>query len=180
MYTIIRKLSLSFVAVVAMAGARAQSSAPAMPEAVVNLNRFTGEWQANISTEMGDKSYQFDYTVKCIPVAGGNGYYWERSGTHPELGEMKGSDLFGYDRTDGKLHCYSVDNTGEARDLTCQWKSPDHLVMIYNGKENGKQISEQMDMTLTGDDQMEFSMKSSEDGKIKGSGSGTFHKITDK
>jgi hypothetical protein len=180
MHSIIRKSAITLLAIMAMAGARAQSSAPAMPEAVMNLSKFNGDWQANVTSTMGDKTYQFDYTVKCMPVAGGNGAYWEESGIHPTLGEMHASDLFGYDRTDGKLHCYTVDNMGTTRDHVCQWKTPDHLVLVYKGKENGKQITEQMDLNLKSDDDLEFTMNSMQDGKTQWSGSGTFHKIEDK
>src|SRR5664279_185842 len=110
MRTIIRKLMITLIAVMATAGVWAQASAPAMPESVTNLNRFNGEWQANVTSTMGDKTYQFDYTVKAMPVAGGRGSYWEESGVHPTLGEMHVSDLLGYDPADKKLHCFSVDN----------------------------------------------------------------------
>jgi hypothetical protein len=180
MSSIIRKSAITLVAAMAMAGVQAQSSAPAMPEAVINLNKFNGSWQASVSSQMGDKTYKFDYTVKCTPVAGGNGSYWEESGSEPSIGDMSASDLIGYNRTDGKLHCYSVDNMGTTRDNICEWKSPDHLVMQYQGRENGKQIVSKMDLVLTGDDVMEFTMNTTQDGKPQMSGSGTFHKIEGK
>ena len=180
MQSIIRKLMMTLMAVMAMAGAWAQASAPAMPEAVINLNKFNGLWEANITSIMGDKSYQYDYTVKCIPVADGNGAYWEESGTHPELGEMHTSDLLGYNSADGKLHCYSVDNMGITRDQVCEWKSPDHLYMEYNGIRDGKKTIEKLDLTFSGDDVLSFTGSSIQDGQTHWSGSGTFHKVTEK
>jgi hypothetical protein len=58
---------------------------------------------------MNDKTYQYDYTVKCIPIAGGHGAYWEESGIHPAIGEMLTSDLLAYNPSDRKLHCFSVE-----------------------------------------------------------------------
>ena len=178
--SILRKLMMTLMAVMVMAGAWAQASAPAMPEAVINLNKFNGSWEAKVTSVMGDKTYQFDYNVKCMPIAGGNGAYWEENGTHPALGEMHSSDLFGYDRADGKLHCYTVDNTGTTRDHICEWKSPDHLVLMYTNNEKGKQISEKMDLNFTGDDLLDFTMISTLDCTTQWSGSGTFHKVVEK
>jgi hypothetical protein len=158
----------------------AQSSAPSMPEAVINLNKFNGTWEANISSTMGDSTYQFDYNVKCMPIAGGNGAYWEENGLHPALGEMHASDLLGYDRSDGKLHCFSVDNMGTTRDYICEWKSPDHLIMMYKGIENGKNIVETSDFAFSETDKMDINMSSIQDGKTQWSGSGTFHRVIDK
>jgi len=167
------------MAVMAMAGAWAQASAPSMPEAVVNLNKFNGSWVANLSSVMGEKTSQFDYMVKCNPIAGGNGAYWEESGTDPDLGDMRASDLFGYDRIDGKLHCYTVDNMGTTRDHIAEWQSPDHLVLVYNGNENGKQVEEKLDFVFKGDNLLDFSGSSTIDGKNQWKGTGTFHKIED-
>jgi hypothetical protein len=180
MHSIIRKLMMTLMAVMAMAGAWAQASAPAMPEAVINLSRFSGEWQANVTSIMGDKTYQFDYTVKASPVAGGRGSYWEEWGTHPDLGEMHTSDLLGYNPADKKLHCYTVDNMGTTLDQICEWKSPDHLYMEYKGMQNGKQVINKTDLNLTSDDEMSFTGSSVLDGKTLWSGSGTFHKVTEK
>ncbi len=180
MQSIIRKLMMTLMAVTAMAGVWAQASAPAMPEAVINLNKFNGVWQANVTSIMGEKTYQYDYNVKCVPVAGGNGSYWEESGVHPAIGEMHTSDLLGYNPSDRKLHCYSVDNMGVTRDQVCEWKSPDHLYMEYKGKQDGKKIIEKVDLNFTGDDVLSFTGNSVKDGKTQWSGSGTFHKVKEK
>ena len=156
MKSMIVKLAMTFIAVMSIAGARAQASAPAMPEAVINLSKFNGVWQASLTSIMGDKSYQYDYTVKCIPVAGGNGAYWEESGVHPALGEMLTSDLLAFNTADKKLHCYSVDNMGIIRDQVCVWKSPDHLYMEYTGIQDGKKVTEKVDLNFTGDNLLGF------------------------
>ena len=158
----IQKLVLTLLAFILTVGAWAQASAPSMPEAIVNLNKFNGNWQAKWTSSMGDKSYQFDYNVKCMPVAGGSGSYWEENGIHPAMGEMNSSDLFGFDRSDGKLHCYSVDNMGATRDQIC---------------ENGKRIMEKTDLTFTSGDMLDVTASSMIDGKTQWSGSGTFRKI---
>ena len=173
----IQKLVLTLLAFILTVGAWAQASAPSMPVAIVNLSKFNGNWQAKWTSSMGDKSYQFDYMVKCMPVAGGSGSYWEENGIHPAMGEMRSSDLFGFDRSDGKLHCYSVDNTGATRDQICEWRSPDHLIITFNGSENGKRITEKTDLTFTSDDMLDVTASSMIDGKTRWSGSGTFRKI---
>jgi len=173
----IRKLMMTLIAVMMIAGAWAQASAPSMPEAIINLNKFNGSWEAKWTSTMGDKSYQFDYNVKCMPIAGGNGAYWEENGLHPALGEMHSSDLFGFDRSDRKLHCYSVDNSGITRDQICEWVSPDHLVMEYNGSEDGKHIIDKTDLNFRSDDMLDVTASSIIDGKVQWSGSGTFHRI---
>ncbi len=180
MQSIIRKLMMTLMAVMAMSGAWAQASAPAMPEAVINLSKFNGIWQANITSNMGDKSYQYDYTVKCMPIAGGNGSYWEESGIHPALGETLTSDLLGYNPADKKLHCYSVDNMGMTRDQVCEWKSPDNLVIVYSGMKDGKRMIDKLDLTFKGDDMLSFTGSSVLDGKTQWSGYGTFHRQADK
>jgi len=180
MQTIIRNLMITILGLMPVTMVLAQASAPSMPEAVVNLSRFNGNCEDNMTSIMGDKSYQVDYKVKCIPVASGNGAYWEENATQTSMGDWHASDLFGYDRTDGKLHCYSVDNMGSTHDRIADWKSPDHLVLVYNGLENGKQVSEQLDFNLKDDDVLEFTGNSTVDGKSQWSGTGTFHKIEGK
>lgn len=175
----IQKLMMTLVAVMMIAGAWAQASSPSMPDAIINLNKFNGNWQAKWTSTEGDKSYQFDYNVKCMPIAGGNGAYWEESGIHPAMGEIRSSDLFGYDRSDKKLHCFSVDNTGMTQDQICEWISPDHLVIRYNGAENGKQIAGKVDLQFTSNDMLDVTVSSMMDGKEQWSGSGTFHRMED-
>jgi hypothetical protein len=98
----------------------------------------------------------------------------------PSMGEMHGSDLFGYNASDAKLHCFSVDNMGSSKDQICEWKSPDHLIIQYSGTSDGKQIEDRLDFTFTGDDVLDFSGTSTADGKTQWSGTGTFHKVQDK
>ena len=129
---------------------------------------------------MNDKTYQYDYTVKCIPVAGGHGVYWEESGIHPAIGEMLTSDLLAYNPSDRKLHYFSVDNMGVTRDQVCEWKSPDHLYMEYSGIQDGKKIIEKVDLNFIGDDLLGFTGSSVKDGKTQWSGSGTFHRVVEK
>jgi hypothetical protein len=180
MKSIIGKLMMTIIAVMSMATVWAQASAPAMPEAVINLSKFNGVWQASINSKNDDKNYQYDYTVKCTPVAGGHGAYWEESGVHPAIGEMLTSDLLAINPADKKLHCYSIDNMGMTRDQVCVWKSPDHLYMEYNGIQDGKKVVEKTDLKFTGNDLLTFTGVSVKDGKTQWSGSGTFRKINEK
>jgi hypothetical protein len=180
MKSMIRILMTTLMALVSISGVWAQASAPAMPEAIINLSRFNGVWQASMNSAMDNKTYQYDYTVKCTPVAGGHGAYWEESGVHPDLGEMLTSDLLAINPADKKLHCYSIDNMGMTRDQVCIWKSPDHLYMEFNCMQDGKKVVEKADLKFTGNDLLTYTGVSTKDGKTQWSGSGTFHKITDK
>jgi hypothetical protein len=170
-------LLLSFLLFVVITEAQKSQPSPQIPESVQWLKKFNGLWQANMTSTMADKKYQFNYTVKCWPVAGGNGYYMEETGKEPTLGEMKGADLMGYDPTDGKLHCYSVDNMGSLMNYTCEWKAPDHLYMESNTMKDGKPCLSTLDMIFKDDNTMDFSMSMMMDGQTQASGSGTFHKV---
>lgn len=180
MKSMIKIFMTALMAIVSISGVWAQASAPAMPEAIINLSRFNGVWQASMNSTMDNKSYQYDYTVKCTPVAGGHGAYWEESGVHPAMGEMLTSDLLAINPADKKLHCYSVDNMGMNMDQICTWKSPDHLYMEYTGIQDGKKVVQKGDLTFSGNDILTFSGVATVDGKTEWSGSGTFHKVTEK
>jgi len=64
MYSNIRELMVPLLAIRTIAGVWAQATAPSMPEAIINLNKFNGACEAKLTSMMRDKSYQCNYNVK--------------------------------------------------------------------------------------------------------------------
>jgi hypothetical protein len=155
---------------------RGQEKKPEVPEAVKNLAKFVGKWESNASLMAEGKTYKVLYKVDCRLIADGNGLYVDEWFSNKELGTLKGSDLFGYDPYDTKIHVYSVDNMGTTHEHTGEWLTPDHLYVEHNSVREGKKYVEKLDFTFAKKDELQFKLVGTLDDQVVQTGEGTFHR----
>jgi hypothetical protein len=171
------KLSL-VVIILAFAGSvsYAQDMKMETPEAVKNLMKFLGDWQAKATLTMEGKTYTVDYMVSCKKTADGSGLYADEWFTSPELGTMKGANLAGYDPFDKKVKWFSVDNMGTTHEHVGEWESPDHLFIQHVGMHDGKKYVENIDFHFMGTDEIHFMLAATLDGADAEKAEGIFNK----
>lgn len=146
------------------------------PEAVKNLMKFLGDWQAKATLTMEGKTYTVDYRVSCKKTSDGSGLYADEILTSPDLGTIKGANLAGYDPFDKKVKWFSVDNMGTTHEHVGDWKSPDHLFIQHVGMRDGKKYVENIDFHVMGTDEIHFMLAATLDGATAEKAEGIFHK----
>ncbi|MES2620806.1 MAG: hypothetical protein V4615_08135 [Bacteroidota bacterium] len=151
----------------------ANSNAPA---AVKNLMKFNGRWVGNVTIVTEGKTHKVEYRLIGRSTAGGYGLYLDESFRDSTLGEMKASNLVGYDPNDEKIHWYSVDNHGSTHDHTGSWKSPDSLFMEHSGVRKGKTYQEKISVIFKGKEEVQLSLVATLDGKESEKISGVFQR----
>ena len=176
MKTVFATTCLAAILLLGIAPSRGQEKKPEVPEAVKNLMKFVGKWESNASLGMEGKTYKVLYKVDCKPIADGNGVYVDEWFSSKELGTLKGSDLFGYDPFDTKIHVYSVDNMGTTHEHTGEWQTPDHLYVEHNSVREGKKYVEKLDFTFAKKDELQFKLVATLDGQVVQTGEGVFHR----
>lgn len=163
----------------------AQTGTPSMPEPLAKLMMWEGMWEAQATLSLEGKSYPLAYHADFRKTADGNGLIMEERFDHPDLGNLRGSNLIGCNANDGKIHWFSVDNFGTVHEHVGMWKSPDHFFMearetmapaMENGKPAGKQrrYLERIDFHVKGRNTLEFNLVATIDGKPYEEITGTF------
>lgn len=146
------------------------------PAEVMNLMKFNGNWEADVTMSMQGKSYRGVYTWQSKETAEGNGLIGEEGFSNPDIGTMKGTDLAGFDPTTAKIRWFTVDNMGTAHEHSGEWITPDHLFLEHESTREGKRYVEKIDFVFKGDDTLDFKLVGTLDGNEIESGEGVFHK----
>lgn len=158
------------------AAAHSSSANSNAPVAVKNLMKFNGRWVGNVTIVTEGKTHKVEYRLIGRSTAGGYGLYLDESFRDSLLGDMKASNLVGYDPNDEKIHWYSVDNHGSTHDHTGSWKSPDSLFMEHNGVRKGKSYQEKISVIFKGREEVQLSLVATLDGKESQKISGVFQR----
>lgn len=130
------------------------ANSQSIPEALNNLFRFEGNWQGPATLVLDGNTYSFTYHANFVRNAEGTGMYMEESFSHPDLGDLKGYNLIGYNARDEKIHWFSVDNFGTTHDHLGYWVSPDHFFMGVTEKHDGKKFEELIDIVFVSSNQV--------------------------
>lgn len=125
-----------------------------IPEALSNIFRLEGNWQGPATLVLDGNTYNFTYYANFTRNPENSGLYMVESFSHPDLGELKGYNLIGYNSRDERIHWFSVDNFGTTHDHIGYWKSPDHFYIETTEKHGGKKFEELIDITFQGNDQV--------------------------
>jgi len=80
----------------------------------------------------------------------------EESFSSPDLGELKGYNLIGYNSRDEKIHWFSVDNFGTTHEHLGYWISDNHFFMGVTEKKEGKKFEELIDFIFVDNDHLAF------------------------
>jgi len=147
---------------------------PAPPKALTDLMRLEGKWQGPATLNIDGKMYKFTYYADFKKTADGTGMYMDEWFSAPELGNMKGANLVGYNTNDSKVHWFSVDNFGTTHDHPGMWKSANHFFMQANEMQGKKKFIEKIDLNFKGDDTMDLLLVATLDGKEIERGTATF------
>lgn len=149
---------------------------PAIAKPMSDLLKLEGKWEGPAKLKINGKSYEFSYYADFLKTADGSGLYMQEWFNAPGLGNLKGSNLIGYNANDSKIHWFSVDNFGTAHDHIGIWKSGNHFFMQANEIQGKKKFVEKIDLTLRDNDTMEFLLIATIDGKETENGIATFHR----
>ncbi|MES2795222.1 MAG: hypothetical protein V4683_04605 [Bacteroidota bacterium] len=165
----------ALVTMFAMFCANAQDQAT-KPNALLNLMRFEGQWEAPTTMVLEGKTYLFTYYLEFKKTADGSGLSMEEWFSSPELGTLKGSNLIGYNGNDEKIHWFSVDNFGTSHEHIGVWKTNDHFYMQANEKQQSKKFVENINMVFKSNDLLELTLTASLDGNEFEKVSGLFQR----
>jgi hypothetical protein len=157
-------------------GLIAQENAPAIPEQAKKLQMFVGTWEGTGSMTMGDMKHDIKITHINEPIADGWGF------KNTEINEMdgmkayRGNSLFGYDAGGGKVHMYTVSNYGDCHDHAGNWTGENSLRLQYDGIQDGKPMTEVINITADSPTKYHFTGNVKVDGKQMSSLEGTMTK----
>ena len=130
-----------------------------MPAGQKNLMQFIGKWKStDIKMTMGDKTYNGEFDIECVPVNNNTGIRANEKFTNNELGTMLAEDLLGYDPNLQQVHMYTIDNMGTTHDHVGYWIDDHHLFLEYQGVVDGKMFVEQLDMVIANANTMNFKL----------------------
>ena len=139
------KKKIALIVLLAGLGLSNANSQP-VPDALSKLFRIEGNWKAPTTMVLDGNTYQFDYYASFSINAESTGMYMEEHFTSPELGELKGYNLIGFNARDEKIHWFSVDNFGTTHEHLGTWITDDHFSMSVTEKHNGKKFEETIDL----------------------------------
>lgn len=169
-------LVLSAALLLVTAFAQQTLAQPPTSPALESILRFEGRWSGQATLVLEGKTFQFAYHADFKKTSDGKGLYMEEWFTSPELGEMKGSNLIGFNANDGKIHWFSVDNFGTTHDHLGTWKTADHFAMQTTEMQGGKKFVEKIDMKVRSNELMDLTLVGTLGGKEFEKLSVTFHR----
>ena len=120
-------------------------------DALNKLFRIEGNWMAPTTMVLDGNTYTFNYYANFTRNAESSGIYMEEYFNSPELGDLKGYNLIGFNSRDEKIHWFSVDNFGTTHEHLGYWVSENHFTMSVTEKHNGKKFEETIDLIFIDD-----------------------------
>ena len=173
-----KKTILLFVFIISIVGfkeVRSQDHKPmAPPDILQKIINWEGDWQADLTMKMGDKtSKSVDY-ISFSKASDGMGVSAKEWMDNPQGGKVYITHLVGYNMEDKKLHWFSVDNMGGCGEALGTMTGGNHIHLAGTGKMDGKPMKQTVDLTIKDNNTVEFNMVMMVDGKTVRSGMGTF------
>ena len=124
------------------------ANSQSVPDALNKMFRFEGNWMAPTTMVLDGNTFQFNYYATFSKNAESSGMYMEEWFSSPDLGDLKGYNLIGFNARDEKIHWFSVDNFGTTHEHLGEWITDDHFTMIVTEKKNGKKFEETIDLVF--------------------------------
>jgi hypothetical protein len=151
-----------------------QNKPMAKPDILQKIMNWEGDWQANLTMKMGEKtSTSMDY-ISFSKASDGSAVSAKEWMDSPQGGKVYITHLVGYNPEDKKLHWYSVDNMGGCGEAIGTMTADNHIHLAGSGKQDGKPMKQTIDLTLKDNNTVEFNVVVTVDGKTVRSGKGTF------
>ena len=133
-----------------------------------------GEWEANLTMNMGGKTATGVDHIKWSKASDGKaatGMQWMDS---PMGGKYYASHLVGYNMEDKHLHWFVVDNMGQCQESWAEMAGDNHIRLKYSGKKDGKPISSTVDLMIKDQNTVDFKSVLMEGGKTTETSMGTY------
>jgi hypothetical protein len=126
-----------------------------IPGEVRALERFLGTWKATGSLAMEGANLPMSGEWRFAHAAGGWGLVAELNAEIEGMGAYHEHDLVGFDVETGRLHIYSLTNTGAVHDHPAGWVNEDVMELEYEGTQGGKPYREVARVTFVSADRMQ-------------------------
>ena len=149
------KKKLALIALIAGLGF-SKAHSQTIPDPLNKLFRLEGNWMALTTMVLDGNTFTFNYYASFVRNAENSGMYMEEHFSIPDLGELKGYNLIGFNARDEKIHWFSVDNFGTTHEHLGYWISDDHFIMSVTEKHDGKKFEETIEMTFLDDSHLSF------------------------
>ncbi|GBC85320.1 hypothetical protein HRbin11_01769 [bacterium HR11] len=153
---------------------QAWAQGPTVPEALQVILRLEGRWVASATWQTNGRSYMGQSVFHFRKTADGLGLTMDESADVPALGRISGANLIGYDPSDGRLHWFTVDNSGMSHHRVGELVDRDHLRLVHEGYQDGKPYREEFDIRWESPDRFYAKRVSTLDGQVTGVFEGTF------
>ena len=138
-----------------------------VPEVLKKVLTLVGKWEGEAKLKMGAQEFNFLYKVDFRSLPHGQGLYMEETGDIPDLGQLIGTNLIGFDPIEGKLHWFSVDNLGTTHDHIGELRDSNHLVLVHQSKRDGKNFLETTDILWKKPEGISINLKATLDGEVE-------------
>lgn len=146
----------------------------AVPDILQKVMDWQGDWDANMTMKMGDKtSTTMDHITFSLSSDGKavSAKEWMDS---PMGGKYYATHLVGYNMEDKHLHWFSVDNMGQCQDALGEMIGDNHIRLSHSGKQDGKPAKSTVDLTMKDMNTVDFKLVVIIDGKTAQMMTGTF------
>ncbi len=133
------------IAVVMLSFNAASAQTPVQWERTFQLE---GVWSGLAELNLGGQIFNVVYNTDFRLVIDGNGMTMDEGFSDPNLGELKGANLIGYNPYDDQIHWFSVDNFGTAHEHAGSWLNHKHFYMEHHSTQNGLPFAEYIDFRM--------------------------------
>jgi len=178
-----KKIILAVALLISISGLnelRSQTKPMAKPEILQKIMSWKGDWEANITSKMGDKVTNFVYHINWSVASDGNAVLGKEWMDVPGMGKMSATHLVGYNMDDNRVHWFTVDNMGGSMDQMTEMTGDNKMRISYSGKRGGKSTQTTADLVLKNNNTVEFNLVAMTDGKTDRTMMGTFMRKSSK
>jgi len=153
------------------------ANSQSVPDALTKLFRLEGNWKAPATMVLDGNTFSFDYYASFSKNAESTGMYMEEHFSSPDLGDLMGYNLMGFNSRDEKIHWFSVDNFGTTHEHLGYWITDDHFIMTVTEKQGGKKFDETVELTIIDNDHVSFHLVGKIANAVFEDVSGTFERL---
>lgn len=172
-----KKIILTAITLLILSGlyeVRAQDKPMPKPAEFQKIASWKGDWEAKITSKMGDQTSTSIDHVSWSMTADGNGMLMKQWMNSPKGGKYQGTHLVGYNMEDKHVHWFLVDNMGQCLDQIVEMAGDNHLRLSNSGKKDGKPTQSTVDLVLKDMNTVDFNQVVMLDGKTVQTMMGTY------
>jgi hypothetical protein len=136
-----------------------------VPSEAARLQAFAGDWVVSGALEAEGSTSGVSGRWHFEPASDGWGVHGRMETTIDGLGTFEEEELIGYDPTDEAVHMFSM-NRFAVRDHRGGWVTEEQLEVEFNGRQEGRTVSEIITIRFLGADRMEGRVIERADGEL--------------